>query len=249
MRYIFGLDPEVEGVKGLIQRRRIYGKKISRKVDTIADREKPALEQLRIKLLTGWYPASPPGYDLPELHNSLVNELFTVQVVVSDRKWMESRHHYRFLALFDEAPYIAITTSYPMKITTYNGWSSSQDKAAHGYEVRFYPPKAMVRGEVYNLMFKFEPVDGDPDELAVPGEIIEESEAFHARTLRAQFEALFLGERPTSIHAFSGLTGHERPGVLDESTQLGMVEGRAKVNFVDLYGGLFAGLAWRWGAE
>lgn len=201
---------------------------------------------MRLKLLTGWYPASPPTRKIPELHNSIVNELVRLQVVVSDRQWLESRHHYRFLALFDEAPYIAITTSYLMTISVYGGWQCTYEEVAGGFEVRFYPPQPMRRGNVYDLGFKFAPPAGDPRQLGGRGEIKEESEAFHARTLKAEFEAIFLGEVPQSVHAFSGLTGHERPGILDTSNQLGIVDGRAKASFVDLHGGLFAGLAWQW---
>lgn len=245
----FGLSPATEGTKSLSQRRRIYGQGVGRKVDTIAAREKAALEELRVKLLTGWYPASPLPRRVPELHNGVINELVELTTVVSDRCWVESRHHCRILALFDEADYYEIATSYPMTVTTYGGWTSTTGKVANGYSVRFYPPEPLRRGRVYDLSFKFSSLPGDPDELALPGQICEESLAFHERTLEARFEVIFLGEMPELLYHFSGLTGAERPGEATSDCLFAPGDGAvAGVKLRDLYGGLYAGLAWGWNA-
>lgn len=245
----FGMSPATEGTKSLSDRRRIYGQQVGRQVDTVAAREKAALEELRVKLLTGWYPASPLPRRVPELHNGVINELVELTTVVSDRCWVESRHHYRMLALFDEADYYEIATSYPMAVTTYGGWTSTTGRVANGYTVRFYPPEPLRRGKVYDLNFKFSPLPGDPDDLALPGQICEESLAFHERTLEARFEVVFLGEMPELLFQFSGLTGGERPGEATSDRLLASKDGAvAEVKIRDLYGGLYAGLAWRWNA-
>lgn len=246
----FGLSPATEGMKSLSARRKIYGQQVGRKVDTIAAREKVALEELRVKLLTGWYPASPLPRRVTELHNGVINELVELTTVVSDRCWVESRHCYRMLALFDEADYYEIATSYPMTVTTYGGWTSTTGKVANGYTVRFYPPETLRRGQVYDLRFKFSPLPGDPDDLALPGQICEESLAFHERTLEARFEVVFLGETPRVLYHFSGLTGVERPGEATSDRKINPAERSVTgVRFRDLYGGLYAGLTWEWAAR
>lgn len=243
----FALSPETSGVESLKARREVYGAQVGRKVDTVAARENAALEQLRFQLLTGWYPASPLPRRVPELHNGVVNELVELTTVVSDGCWIESRHHYRMLALFDEADYYEISTSYAMTVTTYGGWTSTTGEAPGGYTVRFYPPAPLRRGQIYDLQFKLSPPPGDPDELALPRQICEESLAFHERTLETRFEVIFLGEKPEVVYYFTGLTGMQRPGGAVPSHLLSPVDGTAaSVRLTDLYGGLYSGMAWEW---
>ncbi|WP_417288919.1 hypothetical protein [Corynebacterium variabile] len=243
----FALSPETNGIKSLKERRKLYGTQVGRKVDTIAARENVALEQLRFQLLTGWYPASPLPRRVPELHNGVVNELVELTTVVSDGCWMESRHHYRMLALFDEADYYEISTSYAMTVTTYGGWTSTTDESPGGYTVRFYPPHPMRRGEIYDLHFKFSPPPGDPDELSLPGQICEESLAFHERTLEARFEVVFLGEKPELVYYFTGMTSLQRPEAPTPERVLEIGQKRSvRMDFQNLCGGLFSGFAWLW---
>lgn len=242
----FALASEMNGVKSLKARRELYGAQVGRKVDTIAARENVALEQLRFQLLTGWYPASPLPRRVPELHNGVVNELVELTTVVSDGCWMESRHHYRMLALFDEADYYEISTSYAVTVTTYGGWTSTTGEAPGGYTVRFYPPQPMRRGEIYDLYFKFSPPPEDPDELSLPGQICEESLAFHERTLEARFEVVFLGEKPKMVNYFKGLTVVQRPSeAISARLLIGPESSSACVSFFDLYGGLYSGIFWQ----
>jgi hypothetical protein len=78
--------------------------------------------------------------------------------------------------------------------------------------------------------------------------IWEESLASHERTLQTRFEAIFIGENPRCIWRFSGLTHLQRPGQPTNQNQLSLTASSAiqAPHFTDLYGGLFAGLAWEW---
>lgn len=247
LMFAFGLSPETAGAKNLKARREIYGARVQRGIDTVTAREKPALEQLRIQLLTGWYPASPIPGRVPELHNSVINEYVSVTTIVADGRWMESRHQYRMLALFDKADYYAISTSYPMQTTSYNGWRSEQWQTEGGFQLRFFPPEPMRRGNFYDLQFKLEAPPGDPDDLSAAQVILEESLAFHERTLQSKFEVVFVGRKPELVFRYHGLTSTERPGRPNSDNIIDFEERTSVVaRFHDLYGGLFAGLAWKW---
>ena len=110
---VFALSPDTGRMRLLRERRAHYGDKVGRKAEIVAAREKQAVVNLRNQLLTGWYPASPLGVRVPELHNGIVNESVRITTVVADGYWQETREHYRFLALFDEADYLRISSSFP----------------------------------------------------------------------------------------------------------------------------------------
>ena len=94
---VFALSPDTGRMGLLRERRAYYGDKVGRKAETVAAREKQAVVNLRNQLLTGWYPASPLGVRVPELHNGIVNESVRITTVVADGYWQETREHYRFL--------------------------------------------------------------------------------------------------------------------------------------------------------
>jgi hypothetical protein len=84
-RYTNGrLDSSTAGFTSLKQRRVAYGQRIERGLNTVAAREAQVLEQLRFQRLTGWYPASPPGKQLPEIHNGAIHESASLTTVFSD---------------------------------------------------------------------------------------------------------------------------------------------------------------------
>ena len=243
----FGLDISTAGLSSLKQRRVVYGQHIGRGIDTVAAREAKALEQLRFQLLTGWYPASPPGKQLPELHNGAIHESASLTTVFSDGCWQQTRHHYRLLALFDEVDYYAITSLFPAPPMPHGNWRTTTQPIEGGYEHRFFLPDPLRRGQSYDLAFTLTPNTPEVADYAQPHCIWEESLAFHERTLQARFEAIFVGEKPQQIWQFSGLTHLQRPGQPTNQNQLDLTTSSAvQAHFTDLYGGLFAGLAWEW---
>lgn len=245
---VYALLPETEKLLTLKARREWYGKQINRKVDTIMHRETAALKSLRNQLLTGWYPQSPVSRRVPELHNGFVNEYVKVTTVINDTCWQESRHHYRMLALFDEADYFAFDTSYPGAAHTYGEFKSRTRKLARGWQHQFYLANGdcLKRGELYNLKFKLTPDTAAGRDYTAPKTLVEESLAFHERTLRAIFELVFIGDIPTTIWRFSGLGHNERPGLPTRDNLLKVTNLTGRVEFHDLFGGLYAGVAWEW---
>ena len=101
----------------------------------------------------------------------------------------------------------------------------------------------MRRGGTYNLKFR---IVADP-ELGSPGVLTEQSQAFHELTRFASFGALFIGDPPATIWSYRGLSYYERPGTLNigQTLEFGDEPG-VNVEFHDLCGGLYSGIAWEW---
>lgn len=161
---------------------------------------------------------------------------------ISDRRHVESLHHYRFFCTFEGAEYLAFTTAPDVPVTVVGDeFRVASEPAESGLVHRFWHTP-MERGRVYDLRFRI--INPDPEE---PGWLTEESLAFHEPTRFASFEVSFAGKLPIRLWQFSGLTHRERPGRPTHS-DLFELQPMATTNryFRDLYGGLYAGLAWEW---
>lgn len=271
---VFGLSPQAEGLSTLRQRQELHGTRIDRKVDTVAAREVSAIANLRNQLLSGWYPASPLGSSGagPELHNGVVNEAVAITTVVADGQWQETREHYRFLALFDEADYLRIANSFPGTAVAQPPFTVRTQRIGSSWSHDFYHDGPMRRGQTYDLHYRLVPeaeVDAeagaddhaarsDGNDAAGPAadsgtaaakdsRLCETSRAFHERTLTARFDTVFLGTKPKTIWSFNRLSFFQRPGSLTPSTRLDLAGGSSvSVTYRDLYGGLFSGVGWEW---
>ncbi|MCX6398312.1 MAG: hypothetical protein NTX33_00070 [Propionibacteriales bacterium] len=237
---IYGLDDQA-GETQLGQRRDALGATLGLKRDAIADRDTKAVENLLTQLITGWYPKSPTGLRVPESHNSVVQHAVHVRTVVSDGRHLETRHHYRLFTLFDEAPGFAIDSANPKVEVISTDFTVETEAIVGGFHHTFRHEQPKRRGETYDLVIRF---PGDPSEEAW---LIGEYNAFHEPTRFASFEVLFLGQQPVYAWRFSGLTHLEAPGEPSKERLLDLgLTTSATAEFRELYGGLFAGLAWRW---
>ncbi|MCW4467273.1 hypothetical protein OK351_17470 [Glutamicibacter sp. MNS18] len=241
LKAAYALEPPYVGMRRIGERRRDFGATIGRGPDTVEGLENTAIKHLLAQLLTGWYPASPLAMRVPELHNGVINESVSMQIVVNDGYWQETREEYRFLAAFDEADYIAISSSVPAIIEPLNDFQVKTERIGQSYSHKFFAPNPMKRGEPYTLAFRSLPISGDAD-----GRVMETSRAFHERTLAASFDAIFLGQQPARIWSFTGLTYFERPGQPDRDSKPTSRDNHHWVSYRDLYGGLFSGIAWQW---
>ncbi|WP_280509578.1 hypothetical protein [Nocardia farcinica] len=242
----YGLAPGYGDLPMLRQRRERYGHTIDRKVDTVADREDAAIEHLRVQLLTGWYTQSPVSARIPEMHNGIIQESVHVSTLVVDRKWQQTREHYRFMALFDEADYIAISSSYPGRPIPEGDFTVKTVRVGQNYSHQFWHNGPMKRGRTYDLRFRLVP----DDDYGQPEAIIEEARAFHERTLTATIEVEFHGPTPEQIWSYERLTYFERPGSPRHGRILDPSEGNVvRSQTHDQYGGLFTGIAWNWRTE
>lgn len=237
------LDAAVGVGATLRQRRERYGRQIGRCADTVADREDAALEHLRVQLLTGWYPLSPLPRRVPEMHNGIIQESVRVLTVVNDRRWQETREEYHFIALFDEADYLTISSSYPGRpIVESEDFTVKTVRIGESFSHQFWHTTPMQHGKSYVLRFKLVP----DETYGQPGILTEECRAFHERTLVASFEIIFIGEKPEIIWQYEGLSFFERPGTPTARNRLSCGDGSSvTAKFTDVYGGLFCGVGWR----
>jgi hypothetical protein len=239
---VYALAPETEGVPLLKPRRQAVGDAIGRSVATVADREIPALEHLRTQLITGWYPKSPLSVRVPESHNGVVQESVSIRTVIKDRRWQETREHYRVFAAFDEAEYLTISSSFPGRPIPEGDFTVRTKRINDSFSHQFWHKTPMRRGKFYDLYFRLAPDRNFGD----PGLLTEECRAFHEPTRYATFEAEFIGRVPEIVWQYQGLTFFERPGSPTRESILRIDGGSARARFHDLYGGLFNGIAWRW---
>lgn len=241
---VFGLTPETTELSLLKDRREHHGRKLGVGAYTVASREAAALEHLRIQLTTGWYPKSPAAIRVPQSHNGVIQEYAELVTVVNDRRWQESREHYRFIAAFDEAEFIALSRSVPgIPIPEGDEFTVQTKRIGESFTHRFFHREPMRRGRAYDLRFRMVPDPAfDDTEL-----LTEESRAFHEPTRTAVFEAVFIGPKPAVVWSYERLTFFERPGEPRAGRVLDFGGGASvRAVFHDLYGGLFSGVAWGW---
>jgi hypothetical protein len=228
----------------LLKDRRIhYGKKIGASVYTVAEREVAALNNLRTQLITGWYPKSPTSIRVPASHNGVIQEFVQIVTVINDRKWQETREHYKFIAAFDEADYLVISSSFPGRPEPIGDFTVQTKRIGESFTHQFWYKEPMLRGKSYDLHFRLIP---DP-EFSEPEALTEVSRAFHEPTRTVLYESVFLGKQPERIWSYKGLSFFERPGDPRPEDFLEF-NGTATVRatFHDLYGGLHSGIAWQW---
>jgi hypothetical protein len=240
---IFGLTVETATLPLLRQRRAHYGRTIGRSVETVADLEPAALEHLRLQLVTGWYPLSPLTGRIPVSHNGVIFESIGIRVVIKNRHWHETRENYRFFAAFDEAEYLTISSSYPGRaIPIGDDFTVRTLRVGESISHHFWHRTPMRRGQFYDLRYRLVQNESATDRTV----ITETSRAFHEPTRLARIETVFLGPLPTVIWQFERLSYFERPGVPNSSRMLPLRDGRTAVEYHDLCGGLFNGIAWAW---
>lgn len=239
----FALSTETENLLALPDRYVHYGSKVGLKIDTIRTQVAAAIENLRNQLTTGWYPKSPLPFRVPESHNGIVNEIVYVQTIVRNMKWQETRERYRFVAAFDEADYLSITSTQEGLIETLGDFTAERKRIGGHFDDRFFFKEPMQRGQAYDLKFRRLP---EPD-LDDPYVLVGEWRGFHEPTRTAAFDVAFLGRTPKRIWQFTGLTHLQAPGEPSQSQLLKLVKNQiVRANFHDLYGGLFSGIAWEW---
>lgn len=242
---VFGFSPEAAGLETLRERRDVAARRLGLGREAVADRDAAAIERLLEQLLTGWYPKSPTGIRVPEVHNGFIQHAVALTTYVRDRRHLETRHRYRLFALFDGVEYVAMTMSYPTPPTVVgDDFRVTSRQVPGGWEHRFWHHRPMQRGHTYDLAFRV--LNPDPNEEAW---LTEESLAFHEPTRLASFTVHFLGDTPAHIWAFHGQTALQRPGTPHDprSHILPLTsDNTATAKFQDAYGGLFSGVAWEW---
>jgi hypothetical protein len=240
----FALSPEYASLARLTDRRKAYGEKIARKTDTIADREDSAMKELAITLLTARYMASPLPDGAPVMHDAIINERVEITTVVRDKLWVETREYYSLIPLMDDIGSVDVSSDIPAHVTAnQDGVISQTSTAPNGLLHTFTFKEPLQRGKVTDFAFTMLPDGVRDDELI----LIEETRGFHIPTLSCSIEVMFLGEKPRLIWHYAQLPYFERPG---KPTKQWLIDlkggGSVRVEFSDLHGGLFSGIAWEW---
>ncbi|MXG88430.1 hypothetical protein [Nocardioides flavescens] len=239
---IFALTPRMEGVTQLGLRRDAVAQRLGITREAVADRDAAATTRLQTQLLTGWYPKSPTGLRITESHNGFLHHSVRITTVVRDRKHLETRHHYRLLALFDGIEYLAISAAgWDPPVALSPNFRLSTIETAGGQSHQFWHAAPMQRGYVYDLSFRVPNADQND-----PYWLTEESLAFHEPTRFAEFEVMFIGQAPAAVWKVDGMTALERPGEPSKATFLPTGSSTVHARFRDAYGGLFYGIAWDW---
>ncbi|WP_460827995.1 hypothetical protein [Nostocoides australiense] len=241
LRIIFGLDGDVRRATTLATRRDHAGARLGLGREAVADRDTRAVERLLHQLVTGWYPKSPVATRIPESHNGIVNHVVHVATVVNNMKHELTHHHFRFMVTFDGAEFVAVAATHGGEVAVTRGdWALRTLTTAGGVVHQFWHDTPLRRGVTYELGFLVR----NPDMAEDPYWLTEESLAFHEPTRHAVFEVQFKGTVPEQVWAFSGLTAAERPGTPNDGMPVNAASGLVRAQFRDLYGGLYAGVAW-----
>ena len=248
---VFALSERSAGIALLGERRRIHARAVGRSIETVADREIPALDRLLSKLVAGTYAQAPLTIAVPEMHGGIVYETTTTLITVENRLWKHTQEHYRFVATFDEMDFLTVTRSYPARVSVATGgaFRVNTRSTSHGFNDHFWhldpvrtSDEPMRRGKTYELQFLLE-----PDGSVGPQSLVNAYRAFHERSLFASIQVAFIGEIPKTIWKYERVSHFAAPG---EPSGINIVEtdsnGIASLRLRDVYGGLVSGVAWNW---
>ena len=239
----FAIAPDFTNIPKLTDRRKQFGQMIDRKVDTIAERENSAINELALRLLTGNYTSAPLPTGTPIMHNAALQESIEIVTLVRDRLWIETRERYRLIPLMDNVDYLEISSSIPAKVIPTSGTVAKSEDTENGLKHCFWYKKPLMRGRPVELSFIMLP-DGTRDDQLI---LVDDSRAFHEQVFNFSVEVIFLGIKPKLIWRYKQLPFFERPGKPTKQ-QLIDLGGSSSVRaeFNNLYGGLFSGIAWEW---
>jgi hypothetical protein len=249
---VYALSDRTRGFATLEERRRSHACSVNRSIETIADREIPALDRLLSVLVRGTYAQSPLLVSVPELHDGIIYETTTTMITVVNRLWKNTYEHYRFVATFDEMDFLTVTRSYPARASISAGgfFRLNTRATSHGFNDHFWHLNStrdadapMRRGDSYDLKFLLEPEDHVETQP-----LVNVYRAFHERSLLASIQVVFVGERPETIWKYERVSHFAAPGELNEFNAFHLnKDGVATLRLRDLSGGLVSGLAWSWG--
>lgn len=250
---IFALSPDTADAAELMERRKIHGAKIGRKIDTVRTRENAVLKLLHSRLVAGRYAQAPLVLDVPEMHGGIIYEETSALIIVENRRWQATHEHYRFANMAGELDYVTIGRSYPGTVIPHpHGDFKVNTRAVDGagWNDHFWhlnkartATDPMQDATRYDLRFRIDPpTDGGESKSMTLA-----SRAAHHRSLLCTIRVGFVGERPSSIWKFEGASPFARPHAANEYNRVELDEkGIATLTMRDVHGGLFNGFSWSW---
>lgn len=242
LRTAFNIEPTVSG-NTLKQRRALYGQAISRKVDTVTNRENRALEDLIVPLLTERYALSPYGESASLMHADAIQMLTSYHTVVENGYWVSTTEHYKTQCLYEGAEYLDFNTDTPSSLTTNSPLKVETIQDGKGQTNRFYAAKPYHKGQIIDTEFTLQT---NHEDERTEKYLTEESRAYHVPTIASVFQVDFIGQQPATVWYYQKKTYFQRPGTPDSKHQIQIKNGTAAIRFRHLHGGLWAGIAWQW---
>jgi hypothetical protein len=230
----------------LKERRAAYAKQVGRSADTLRGWEDSAIEELALRLLSGWFAGAATPGELTIPHGGYLISRLHIRYVIRDRIFFESQQTRTVISLVDGAQTFVYGTYSPTELSDVTGGSAEVLKRTqHGvlHQITFDRP--LRRGEQHT--FSFREREPERDVPVEPPEQDFAGQTFESPTLRYRCEVAFLGDRPSDVWVYDKLSRIERPGEATSANALQVdTRGQVCVELSDLYGGLCSGVAWAW---
>ncbi|WP_045877686.1 hypothetical protein [Pseudofrankia sp. DC12] len=238
----YGIDASEPGL--LKERRAAYAETVGRSADTVLDWEEQAVHELALRLLSAFYAGAPTPAQLPIPHGGYLLSSLEVVCVIQDRRFVESRQARTVISLVDGAPHFTYGTYSPTELSQIEGGTLALSKRMPGgvlHRIDF--PEPLRRGQMHRFSFREKVPEAEPEPV---GDQDFSGQSFESPTLRYRVLVHFIGDQPVVVWGYDKLTRIERPGEPNDGILLKPIDGRVSAEFADLYGGLCAGVAWRW---
>jgi hypothetical protein len=242
----YGLLPGYEGTS-LNERRAKYGKKVKRKYDTLVDREAAVIEELAIRLLNAYYSGAPLPAELPIPHGGYLLDYLFVETTIQDRQFIAHQQDRMLISLVNGAKGYEYHSSGRTRIIPIEGLTVETRYVKNGSIHRFLFPEPLIRGQTHK--FSFQEILKESEEPEKLEEKVEDyaGQSFETPTLNFEQKVIFKGEKPAVIWSYDKLSRIERPGEQNAENILTVQDDDSvQKDFIQLYGGLHSGIAWRW---
>lgn len=243
----YGLNPRFTGDLG--ERRSRYAKHVGRSPYTVREWEDRAIEELALRLLSAFYAGAPLPEELPIPHGGLLLQELVTTYLIRDRVFVESQQQRTIISLVDGAAGFVYGSYTPTKLFDLEGGTVITRQVREGtiHEIRF--SHRLRRAQQHRFSFRERVTGSSRGAQAEEGPKLEDfsGQTFESPTLRFRDEVCFLGDRPRVVWAYDKLSRIERPGEPEDGQIIDLGHnGVVAADFADLYGGLCAGIAWRW---
>jgi hypothetical protein len=244
LKVAYGLFPGYENIPSLKERRSEYGKQAKRKYDTLSDRENSAIEELAVRLLTALYSGAPLPEKLPIPHGSYLIEYIHITTLIRNRRFIEHQQIRKVVALASGIKEFGYHSNEHTRLIPTEGTEIQTRYVKNGSVHTCVYPNELARGETHT--FGFKEISDDSPELEQNEDF--SGQSFETPTLVYRQKVIFEGECPSVIWTYDKLSRIERPGEPSNKNRIyPNQDGFVQKEFTQLYGGLFAGIAWRWG--
>ena len=229
----------------LKHRRAVFARKVGRTPGQVRVWEDRAIDELALRLMSGYYAGAPDLPDLPIPHGGYLMSQLTIVSINRDRRFVEDYQTRTLISLVDGAPHFRYGTYTPTELTDVKGGELTSVRQPSGgvvHKIEF--PTPLKRGRTHTFSFRETVPESDPE----PDSGVDFSgQSFETPALRYRVEVHFLTDRPQVVWGYDKLHRTERPGEPENGIHLALDEsGRVSAEFADLYGGLYAGIAWKW---